>query len=106
MKKLQANLVQQGRMYWSLILMISIAFIFALASHAQDVVRQGTMFIEQADTVREIKTDYVYIDRNGDKHEVYLSKKGCAYIYVKSKKGKIYKKYLPKVTEILGTKKD
>ena len=82
----------------------------SMGMKAQNVVRNGKTFTEQkVDSAksRGTKTDYLYTDKNGVTDTIYLSKNGNAFIWKVSKKtGKRYPKYLPKVTEQLGTKKD
>ena len=66
------------------------------------VVRNGRVFVQQTSTSDSTKTDYEYQDKDGNKHTIYLSKTGKAYIYVYSKKtGKGYRRYLPKITAML-----
>lgn len=73
---------------------------------AQNVVLEGKTFVQQTSVGDSIKTDYYYQDRDGVKYTIYLSSRGKAFCWVKSKKtGKMYKKYLPKVTEALNSKK-
>ena len=73
----------------------------------QNVVLKGKTFIQQSTTtVDSIATGYYYQDTEGVKHPIFLSNKGKAYCWVKSKKtGKMYKKYLPKITEQLNKQK-
>lgn len=69
---------------------------------AQNVVLKGKTFIQESPKQDSIKTDYEYQDRDGNKHVIYLSPKGKAYYWAVSKKtGKRYKRYLPKITEML-----
>ena len=69
---------------------------------AQNVVKNGKVFVQQSSTGDSMKTDYQYQDRDGNKYTIYLSSKGKAYVWMKSKKtGKLYKRYLPKVTQML-----
>ena len=70
-------------------------------ANAQNVVRKGSTFVEQADSTKQtgVKTKWTYVDRNGVKYPIYLSSKGKAYIICKSKKtGKQRRRYLPGVT--------
>lgn len=78
---------------------------------AQDVVRQGNTFVEQqSDSTQRggkyTKTEYLYTDKKGNTDTVYVSSRGSAFIWKVSKTGRVYRKYLPKVTEALGLKKD
>ena len=77
---------------------------FVLSQHtqAQNVIRNGKVFIQYSTSGDSIKTDYEYQDREGVKYTIYLSSKGKAYVWMKSKKtGKLYKRYLPKITQML-----
>lgn len=69
---------------------------------AQNVIRKGHVFVQQSVSKDSVKTDYEYQDQDGNKHVIYLSAKGKAYYWAVSKKtGKRYKRYLPKITEML-----
>lgn len=90
--------------YLSIIIGITLAWLLALGSHAQSVVRKGNTFIEQrSDTAKRggaKKTEFIYTDSNGVSDTVYISKNGKAFIWKVSKKtGKKYRKYLPEVTK-------
>lgn len=77
---------------------------FVLSQHlqAQNVVRQGKVFVQSQTSGDSTKTDYEYQDKDGNKYVIYLSSKGKAYVWMKSKKtGKMYKRYLPKITQML-----
>jgi hypothetical protein len=92
-----------------LIVLILGLITFSMRIHAQNVVRKGSTFVEQADsTIKQgVKTEYTYQDRNGVKYPIYLSPKGKAYIICTSKKtGKQRRRYLPKVTEQISTKQN
>lgn len=67
---------------------------------AQNVVRNGNKFeVVSKDTMQ---TDLLFVDKNGKAYPIYLSSKGKAYIICKSKKtGKLYRRYLPKITQML-----
>ena len=70
---------------------------------AQNVQRQGNVFVEQSDTIKEVKTEYTYKAKDGKTYPIFLSKNGKYYIKRVSKKsGKMYKTYLPEVTEQLS----
>lgn len=73
----------------------------------QNVVLKGKTFVQQSTTtVDSTATGYLYQDSQGLNYPIFLSNKGKAYCWVKSKKtGKMYKKYLPKITEQLNKKK-
>lgn len=88
---------------------ITLMFILALSAHGQNVVRKGNTFVEQRDTTHhsgDVETKYVYTDAKGAQYKVYLSKNGNAFIWKTSKNGNKYKRYLPAVTQQLGTKKE
>lgn len=85
------------------IIVLMLGFL-VLSQHtqAQNVVRQGKVFVQSSTSGDSTKTDYEYQDRDGVKYTIYLSSKGKAYVWMKSKKtGKLYKRYLPKITEML-----
>lgn len=91
-----------------LVLFFSMCFIKHV--RAQNVVRKGNTFVEQRDSSSKrngaTKTVYTYTDSKGQVDTIYLSSTGSAFVWKTSKKtGKKYRKYLPKVTEALGTKK-
>lgn len=73
----------------------------------QNVVLKGKTFVQQSTTtVDSIATGYYYQDTEGVKHPIFLSPKQKAYCWLKSKKtGKMYKRYLPKITEQLNSQK-
>ena len=92
----------------TIIVAITLAFIFTLGAHAQSNVRlEGKTFVvDSVSKGQETKTEYTYQDKNGKLYEVYLSKNGKAFIYAVSKNtGKVYKRYLPKITEMLNEKR-
>lgn len=103
-------MVNKSSRIFGLIVLILGFIALSMGMKAQNVVRNGKTFIEQkADSAksRGTKTDYLYTDKNGVTDTIYLSKNGNAFIWKVSKKtGRRYPKYLPKVTEQLGTKKD
>lgn len=73
---------------------------------AQNVKLEGKVFVQQVSVGDSTQTEYYYQDRNGEKHRIFLSSKGKAYCWLKSKKtDKMYKRYLPKVTKALNTVK-
>ena len=87
----------------SIIVLILGMLVLSQHTQAQNVVRQGKVFVQSSSTGDSTKTDYEYQDRDGNKYVIYLSSKGKAYIWMKSKKtGKMYKRYLPKITEELN----
>lgn len=69
---------------------------------AQNVRLKGNTFVQQSNNADSISTGYYYQDSQGLKYPVYLSQKSKAYCWLKSKKtGKMYKRYLPKITKEL-----
>ena len=85
------------------IIVLMLGFL-VLSQHtkAQNVVRNGNVFVQSSTSGDSTKTDYEYQDRDGNKYTIYLSSKGKAYVWMKSKKtGKMYKRYLPKITQML-----
>ena len=68
---------------------------------AQNVRLEGKTFVQESKSGDSTRTEYYFQDRNGVKSPIFLSSKGKAYTWVKSKNGKLYKRYLPKVTEKL-----
>ena len=84
------------------IIVLMLGFL-VLSQHtkAQNVVRNGNVFVQSSTSGDSTKTDYEYQDRDGNKYTIYLSSKGKAYVWMKSKKtGKMYKRYLPKITQM------
>lgn len=76
---------------------------------AQNVVREGNMFIAQPDTTYRgpdaMPTNFTYKDSTGV-YPVYLSKNGKAFIKKVSKRtGRVYPKYLPKITALINKEK-
>lgn len=79
---------------------------FSLGMIAQNVKLQGNVFVQQTAAGDSTATEYYYQDLQGNKYPVFLSSKGKAYCWVKSKKtGKLYRKYLPKITAELNKEK-
>lgn len=91
-----------------LVVLILGLLVFSLKTRAQ-IVQRGNNFVEQRDTTprgQVTKTKYTYTC-NDVTDTIYLSSNGNAFIFKVSKKtGKTYRKYLPEVTERLGTKKE
>jgi hypothetical protein len=85
----------------ALIVLVLWFLVFTMKATAQNVVLKNRTFIQQSVQKDSVNTGYEYQDKNGDKHTVYLSGAGKAYCWMKSKQGKIYKRYLPKITEEL-----
>ena len=82
---------------------------FVLSQHtqAQNVKLEGKTFVQQASVGDSIQTGFYFQDSQGNKYPVFLSSKNKAYAWVKSKKNnKMYKRYLPKVTEELNRLND
>lgn len=71
--------------------------LFSINIHAE-VKREGNTFIvEQTTKESDTKTQYTWVDKDGNVYPVFITKKGACYIFRTSKKtGKEYKYYLPK----------
>lgn len=79
----------------------------SMSARAQNVVLKGHTFTHQSVQKDSVDTGYEYQDKGGNKYTVYLSGTGKAYCWMKSKKtGKLYKRYLPKITAILKEMKN
>ena len=88
-------------------IIVLILGLFMLSQHlrAQNVVLEGKTFVQQTSSGDSTATGYYYQDKEGVKHPIFLSAYGKAYCWVKSKKtGKLYKRYLPKITEAFEQK--
>ena len=86
----------------SIIVLMLGMLVLSQHTQAQNVVLQKKVFVQSSTSGDSTKTDYEYQDRDGNKYVIYLSSKGKAYIWMKSKKtGKMYKRYLPKITQML-----
>lgn len=79
-----------------LILCILLA-LFCIAANAE-IKRDGNTFkVEQTTKESDIKTNYTWEDKAGNKYPIFISKRGACYVLKTSKKtGKVYKYYLPK----------
>lgn len=79
-----------------IILCILLAF-FCITISAE-VKREGNTFkVEQITKESDTKTQYTWIDKDGNIYPVFITNKGACYIFRTSKKtGKEYKQYLPK----------
>lgn len=100
--------IKSRALVWSVLLLWLIIAV-TNSMKAQNVIRHGNTFVEQkSDSARggATKTQYLYTDKKGRTDTVYISSTGKAFIWKISKNGNRYRKYLPKVTEQLGTKKD
>lgn len=90
-----------------IVMIVLISLVSVFKASAQNVKRQGNTFIEQVDTTQTktlkgtvYETDYIYVDRQGNAYNVYLSSNGNAFIVKVSKKsGRKYRKYLPEITK-------
>lgn len=98
-----------SRFFTTCLIAMTLCFVASIAS-AQNVQRKGNTFVEQKNDSSnkggDVKTDYLYTDSKGVTDTIWISRNGNAFVWKTSKKGNKYKKYLPKVTEQLGTKKD
>lgn len=63
-----------------------------------EVKREGNTFkVEQTTKESDTKTQYTWVDKDGNVYPVFITKRGACYIFRTSKKtGKEYKQYLPK----------
>lgn len=63
-----------------------------------EVKREGNTFkVEQTTKESDTKTQYTWVDKDGNVYPVFITKRGACYIFRTSKKtGKKYKQYLPK----------
>ena len=69
-----------------------------------EVKREGNTFkVEQTTKESDTKTQYTWVDKDGNVYPVFITKRGACYIFRTSKKtGKEYKQYLPKnIQEII-----
>lgn len=90
----------------AIIVLVASLLALTLGVKAQNVRLEGNVFVQQPIAGDSTRTEYYYQDKDGMKYPIYLSSKGKAYIWMKSKKtGKMYKRYLPKITEKLNKKK-
>ena len=92
---------------WLLYIVTGLMWVFLLLYYnpttAQNVVKQGNVFVQKQHGGDSIPTGYYYQDLDGNKYPIFLSQKHKAYAWVRSKKtGKMYKKYLPKITKALN----
>lgn len=89
------------------VLMLGMLFSIKNEIRAQNVVKNGKVFVQQSSTGDSTKTDYQYQARDGKKYTIYLSQNGKAFIVKWSeKKQKWYRQYLPKITEMLKEEGD
>lgn len=82
-------------------ILILLAFLgYSLLSVAQSdstIVLKGNTFYKVEKLSEITKTDYKWKDSKDIEYNIYISERGAAFIYRKSKKtGKIYRQYLPK----------
>jgi len=88
----------------SLILML----LTCLYTYSDNIERQGNNFIQTSSTSasvskKDIKTEYTFTDKKGNKYTIHLSSSGKAYIKKTSKKtGKEYKQYVPEVGKLIN----
>ena len=87
----------------SIIVLILGMLVLSQHSKAQNVMLEGKTFVQQQSQGDSINTGFYYQDSQGNKYPVFLSAKRKAYCWAKSKKtGKMYKRYLPKITKMLN----
>ena len=81
------------------IIVILASLVLAFSVSAQDYTQNGKTFIEieKGKPLTTIKTDYIWQDKTGEKHVIYITRNNACYILKTSKKtGKEYKQYLSK----------
>ena len=81
------------------IIVILASLVLAFSVSAQDYTQKGNTFIEieKGKPLTTIKTDYIWQDKTGEKHVIYITRNNACYILRTSKKtGKEYKQYLSK----------
>ena len=85
------------------VLMLGMLFSIKNEIRAQNVIRNGNVFVQSSTSRDSTKTDYEYQARDGKKYPIYLSQNGKAFIVKWSeKKQKWYRQYLPKITQMLN----
>lgn len=100
---------EQKKDIWDIIAIFLIGLLAAFAAsfgctviRGQNVVRKGDTFVQVSSKKHKgdsILTKHTYVDSDGKKYPIYLSSNGKAFIYRKSKTGKMYKMYLPQITK-------
>lgn len=101
--------MKQKKDIWDVLLLLAVALIVAFCVsfgctmvRGQNVVRKGDTFVQVSSKKHKgdsILTKHTYVDSDGKKYPIYLSSNGKAFIYRKSKAGKMYKMYLPQITK-------
>lgn len=101
--------MKQKKDIWDVLLLLAIALFVAFCVsfgctivRGQNVVRKGNTFVQVSSKKHKgdsILTKHTYVDSDGKKYPIYLSSNGKAFIYRKSKTGKMYKMYLPQITK-------
>ena len=90
----------------AIIVLVASLLALSLGAKAQNVRLEGNVFVQQQTAGDSTRTEYYYQDKDGMKYPIFLSSKGKAYIWMRSKKtNKMYRRYLPKITEKLNKKK-
>lgn len=82
-------------------ILILLAFLgyssLVVAQSDSTIVLKGNVFSKVEKLSDITKTEYKWKDSKDVEYNIYISEKGAAFIYRKSKKtGKIYRQYLPK----------
>lgn len=95
---------------WVIVCIILVSVAGCNTAKAQEIKREGKVFFSvKSSTSKDIKTDYIWADKEGNKYPIYLHQytKGdkagqytCYVIRVSKKSGKEYKHYLPNGVEI------
>lgn len=91
-------MTKYNKVYWVIVLAITLSYLFAMSTTAQTVIRKGNVLYEQPAKKKgseSIRTTYTYVDSDGNKYPVMKSKNGKYYVEKVSKKsGKKYRKYI------------
>ena len=100
---------QDKKDLWDILAILAMALLVAFCvafgcevARGQNVVRKGDTFVQVSSKKHKgdsILTKHTYVDADGKKYPIYLSSKGKAFIYRKSRTGKTYKMYLPQITK-------
>lgn len=78
------------------IITLFVILIISIAVYPK-IIRTGDTFKVEQTISQDTKTKYLWEDKKGNKHSVYITSKGTCYIIKISKKtGKPYRQYLPK----------
>ena len=80
-----------------LFVILAVLVASAVGTTYAEVVRDGNNFkVEVSTKEKDTQTTYTWETKDGTKYPIFITKKGACYIKRTSKKGKVYKYYLPK----------